>query len=266
MALFDIPTEAIISAAREVGDAALGKWRSLRGGGPLDQWTKADASLVCEVDIETDQRLKAMLAAIDPEAGWLSEETADDSARLGCERIWCVDPIDGTRDFLRGREGWAVSIALIDRCQPVFGVLYAPARDELWVGHHGRGASLNGMTVRAGRRDSLSGARVPTTSLPPLDQDLTMVHQPNSIALRIAMVANDQADLLTTLRWGFEWDIAAAALIAREAGATVTDAFGERLRFNKRRAEAFGVIACVPGIHGAVVERLAERADIAVVR
>ena len=80
------------------------------------------------------------------------------------------------------------------------------------------------------------------------------------------MVANDQADLLTTLRWGFEWDIAAAALIAREAGATVTDAFGERLRFNKRRAEAFGVIACVPGIHGAVVERLAERADIAVVR
>lgn len=261
-----IPTEAIISAAREVGDAALGQWRHLRRGGPLDQWTKADASLVCEVDIETDRRLKAMLAAIDPEAGWLSEETADDPARLGRDRIWCVDPIDGTRDFLRGRDGWAVSIALIDRCQPVFGVLYAPARDQLWVGQHGRGASLNGFGVRAGDRVSLSGARVPTTALPAIDQDLAMVHQPNSIALRIAMVANDEADLLTTLRWGYEWDIAAAALIAQEAGARVTDAFGERLRFNKRRAEAFGVIACVPGIHDAVVSRLADRAGIAAVR
>ena len=261
-----IPTEAIISAAREVGDAALGQWRHLRRGGPLDQWTKADASLVCEVDIETDRRLKAMLAAIDPEAGWLSEETADDSVRLACERIWCVDPIDGTRDFLRGREGWAVSIALIDRCRPIFGVLYAPARDELWVGQRGRGASLNGYSVAAGNRMSLTGARVPTTALPASDIDLTMVHQPNSIALRIAMVANDQADLLTTLRWGFEWDIAAAALIAQEAGATVTDAFGGQLRFNKTRAEAFGVIACVPGIHGAVVARLAERAEAAAVR
>lgn len=255
-----IPREAIISAAREVGDAALRQWRHLRGGGNLDRWSKADESLVCEVDIETDRRLKAMLGAIDPEAGWLSEETADDPARLARSRIWCVDPIDGTRDFLRGREGWAVSIALVDAGLPVFGVLYAPARDELWVGEQGRGATLNGLNVAAGNRETLTGARVPAHDLPKVDSDLTKVFQPNSIALRMAMVASDQADLVATLRWGFEWDIAAATLIAGEAGATVTDAFGQPLAFNTRRAQAFGVLASVPGIHAAAVERLAQRA------
>lgn len=255
-----IPTEAIISAAREVGDAALGQWRHLRGGGDLDQWSKADESLVCEVDIETDRRLKAMLGAIDPEAGWLSEETADDHARLACRRIWCVDPIDGTRDFLRGRPGWAVSIALVDSGKPVFGVLYAPARDELWVAQAGQGASMNAATIAAGNRTSLSGARVPAYELPRVDRDLTKVFQPNSIALRMAMVASDSADLVATLRWGYEWDIAAAALIAAEAGATVTDAFGKPLAFNTARAQAFGVIASTPGIHAAVVDRLSERA------
>ena len=261
-----IPAEAIISAAREVGDAALGQWRHLRSGGDLDQWSKADASLVCEVDIETDRRLKAMLGAIDPDAGWLSEETADASDRLARRRIWCVDPIDGTRDFLRGRPGWAVSIALIDNGQPVFGVLYAPARDELWVGQAGGGASMNGESVRAGSRNTLTGARVPANDLPKSDRDLAMVFQPNSIALRMAMVASDQADLVATLRWGYEWDIAAAALIAEEAGATVTDALGRTLRFNSTKGEMFGVLACAPGIHGAAVERLASRAASAVVR
>ncbi|MFM6852822.1 MAG: 3'(2'),5'-bisphosphate nucleotidase CysQ [Sphingopyxis sp.] len=259
----DVPAEAIISAAREVGDAALGQWRHLRGGGNVDQWSKADASLVCEVDIETDRRLKAMLGAIDPQAGWLSEETADNAARLACDRIWCVDPIDGTRDFLRGRDGWAVSIALIDRGQPVFGVLYAPARDELWVAQRGGGASCNGANIGAGNRTMLAGARVPAMALPAVDQDLTMVHQPNSIALRMAMVADDAADLVATLRWGFEWDIAAAALIVDEAGGRVSDAFGQPLEFNTPRAQAFGVIACVPGLHGAVVHRLADRARAA---
>ena len=263
---YAIPREAVISAAREVGDAALRKWRTLRGGGTLDQWTKADQSLVCEVDIETDRRLKAMLGAIDPDAGWLSEETADQPHRLGCRRIWCVDPIDGTRDFLRGRDGWAVSIALIDNGVPRFGVLYAPARDELWVGEAGKGASRNGVTIHAGQRTRLPGARVPAVSLPKIDSDLVMVPQPNSIALRIAMVAADEADLVATLRWGFEWDIAAAALIALEAGGRVTDAFGYPLMFNKKRPEAFGVVACVPGIHAAAIERLADRAAPLAVR
>ena len=105
-----------------------------------------------------------------------------------------------------------------------------------------------------------AGARVPAHQLPPVDADLVAVEQPNSIALRMAMVAADEADLLATLRWGWEWDIGAAALIAREAGAAVTDAFGQALGYNKPDPRAFGVLVTAPAIHGAAVDRLADRA------
>ena len=93
-----------------------------------------------------------------------------------------------------------------------------------------------------------------------VDGDLVTVEQPNSIAMRMTMVACDRADLVATLRWGNEWDIGAAALIAREAGAAVTDAFGQPLAYNKPDPRAFGVLASSPLIHGAAVERLAGRA------
>jgi myo-inositol-1(or 4)-monophosphatase len=111
----------------------------------------------------------------------------------------------------------------------------------------------------SGRRD-LAGARVPADQLPAADADLSAVQKPNSIALRIAMVAAGEADLVATLRWGFEWDIAAAALIASEAGATVSGVLGQPLAFNTASGEAFGVLVSAPGIHAAAVERLRERA------
>lgn len=250
--------EAVIAATREVGDMAMARWRG--EGQAINVWDKSRNNPVSDVDLAVDARLKAVLGAMVPEAGWLSEETADNSDRLSRRAMWCVDPIDGTRDFIRGRPGWAVSVALVVDGAPELGVLYAPALDELWVGQRGKGATLNGDVLRASRRMIFSGSRVPADSLPKIDRDLIMVTKPNSIALRMALVADDRADLVATLRWGFEWDVAAAALIAREAGASVTDAFGEPLIFNTPRAQAFGVIACAPGIHGAVVGRLHDRA------
>jgi len=250
--------EAVIAATREVGDMAMARWRG--EGQAIDVWHKSHDNPVSDVDLAVDARLKAVLGAMVPEAGWLSEETADNADRLTRRAMWCVDPIDGTRDFIRGRPGWAVSVALVVDGAPEFGVLYAPALDELWVAQRGRGATLNGEALRASRRTRFDGARVPADSLPRVDRDLVMVTKPNSIALRIALVADDRADLVATLRWGFEWDVAAAALIAAEAGATVTDAFGAPLAFNTPRAQAFGVIACAPGIHAAVVARLHDRA------
>jgi myo-inositol-1(or 4)-monophosphatase len=122
------------------------------------------------------------------------------------------------------------------------------------------GATLNGFPIRTGNRAVFSGARVPTDTLPKVDSDLVAVAKPNSIALRIAMVAAGEADLVATLRWGYEWDVAAAVLIAAEAGATVSDAFGKPLFFNTPSAQAFGVLATTPGIHAAAVDRLADRA------
>ena len=223
-------------------------------------WEKVPGSPVCDVDLEIDALVRERLNALDPAIGWLSEETADDPARLALGRVWVVDPIDGTRDYVRGRTGWSVSIALVEDGQPVFGVLDAPARGEHWRAAAGAGATRNGVSIRAGDRTGLEGARVPTDALPRVDRDLVAVDKPNGIALRIAMVAADEADLLATIRWGAEWDIAAAVLIAREAGAMVTDALGAPLAFNTPAGRAFGVLATAPGIHAAAVARLADRA------
>ena len=123
--------EAVIAATREVGDMAMARWRG--EGKAVNVWHKSENNPVSDVDLAVEARLKAVLGAMVPEAGWLSEETADNSDRLSRRFMWCVDPIDGTRDFIRGRPGWAVSVALVVDGAPEIGVLYAPALDELWV-------------------------------------------------------------------------------------------------------------------------------------
>lgn len=251
--------EGVVAAAREAGALAMRRWDE-----GFDAWEKAPGQPVCAVDLEVDALLRTRLSAIDPDAGWLSEETADDPARLKRRCVWVVDPIDGTRDYIRRRIGWCVSVALVEDGRPILGVLAAPARDETWIAQAGHGSRRNGSLVTVGTRRMLAGARAPTDSLPREDRDLVVVAKPNSIALRIAMVAADEADLLATLRWGNEWDVAAAVLVAQEAGATVTDALGQPLAFNTPTAKAFGVLATAPGIHAAAVERLRERAERAV--
>lgn len=254
--------EAIV---REAGAIALAGWPG--DGHDLKHWEKVPGSPVCSADLEVDAFLKQELRALLPSAGWLSEETLDSGKRQAHDLVWVVDPIDGTRDFIAGRTGWAISVALVNVRRPLFGYLYAPARmreagGEFWAAELGRGALRNGERLLASARAALPGARVPARTLPDEDSDLVMVDQPNSIALRMAMVAANEADLLATLRWGFEWDIAAAGLIAREAGAAVTDAFGKPLNYNKRDPRAFGVLCCSNALHAAAVERLAERARL----
>ncbi len=231
-----------------------------RSGGAFRRWEKVPGHPVCDIDLEVDSFLRGRLAELDPEAGWLSEETLDASDRIERRRGWVVDPIDGTRDYLRGRPGWCVSVALVEDRVPVLGVLDAPARREHWAAERGRGAWRNGQRLRVSERTRFHGARVPADTLPKADRDLVAVAKPNSIALRIAMVAAGEADLVATLRWGFEWDIAAAALIASEAGATVAGALGQPLAFNTASGEAFGVLVSTPGIHAEAAERLRERA------
>lgn len=252
--------DRVAAITAEAAQYALSRFRT-----EVTNWEKAPGELVCEIDLSVDQMLRDRLSALVPEAGWLSEETADDLKRLACRKLWVVDPIDGTRDYLRGREGWAVSVALIEDGRPLLGVLDAPARDEQWRAEAGFGAYRNAARVRAGDRQVLEGARVPADALAKADRGFfTLAPKPNSIALRMAMVAAGEADLVATLRWGNEWDIAAAVLIAEEAGACVTDALGRPLVFNTPEARAFGVLTTTRGIHAAAIERLAPRAAAAV--
>lgn len=244
--------------------AEAGRIANSRCGSAFKQWEKVPGHPVCDIDLEIDAFLREHLGALDPEAGWLSEETLDDSDRYERRRVWVVDPIDGTRDFLRARPGWCVSVALVEDRVPIIGVLDAPARGEHWSAEAGKGAWRNGERLQVSGRTSFPGSRVPADRLPKSDGDLVAVAKPNSIALRIAMVAAGEADLVATLRWGFEWDIAAAALIAGEAGATVSGVLGQPFAFNTATGEAFGILVATPGIHKAAAERLRERAEAAV--
>jgi len=253
-----IDSTRLLQIVREAGRIAHARWPG--AGHALESWDKTPNNPVSEADLAVDRFLRRELGALLPAAGWLSEETADDKVRTQSGLIWLVDPIDGTRDFVAGRTGWAVSVALVSAGRPLIGILIAPARNEEWVAVAGQGATLNDAPIRASTRSQFAGARVPVHTLPKEDLDLVAVEQPNSIALRIAMVADNRADLVATVRWGYEWDIAAATLIAREAGAEVSDAFGAPLAYNKHDPRAFGLLVCSPAIHAAAVERLATRA------
>ena len=251
---------AVIAAVGEAAALAMRPWRD--GAIPAAKvWEKSKGDPVSEIDLAVDALLKERFAAILPEAAWLSEETVDDPVRLAAQRVWLVDPIDGTRDYIKGRSGWCVSVALVDNGVPVFAVMAAPAQAKLWVAKAGEGVTCNGERLSASARRDFAGSRVPTDALSPVDHDLTIVEKPNSIAMRMTMVACDRADLVATLRWGHEWDVAAAHLVAQEAGAVVTNALGQPILYNKPEPKDFGLICSAPGIHAAAVARLAERAE-----
>lgn len=249
--------DEVVGAAREAGALALKSWR-----GDFKRWEKAPGNPVCEVDLAVDELLRRRLSALLPDAGWLSEETEDDADRLSRDRVWVVDPIDGTRDYIRGRTGWAVSIALVEAGRPVLAVLHAPALDQTWRATLGGGAFRNEVRAVVSDRTELAGARVPSDGLSRADRDLVAVAKPNSIALRIAMVAAGEADLLVTQRWGNEWDIGAAALIATEAGAWMSDALGGALAFNKPDPRMWGLLTCAPELRRAAQVRFAPAAVV----
>lgn len=256
----DFDRQAIIAATSEAAALAFDSWRE--GASPACRvWEKTKGHPVCDVDVEVDNLLKRLLSGILPDAAWLSEETADDLARLQARRLWLVDPIDGTRDFIRGRAGWCVSVALVEEGKPIFAVMAAPAVGKIWVAAAGEGVTCNGEKLHASRRTEYTGSRVPADELLKIDRHFEKVEKPNSIAMRMTMIACDRADIVATLRWGHEWDIAAAHLVAQESGAIVTDALGKLLIYNKDNPRDFGLICCAPGIHAEAVARLAERAE-----
>lgn len=256
-----LPTiEELIEVAQQAGIYALGKWR--KDSAPdAKVWDKSENHPVCDVDIAVDRFLKMKLQQLCPDAGWLSEETADDAERLGYRLNWSVDPIDGTRDYIIGKAGWCISITLLDGDKPILAVLSAPAMDALWSASLGGGAYRNGRKLWASKRQIMKGARIPADQLLSNDDFLTMVNKPNSIALRMAMIASDEADVVASVRLGHEWDIAAAQLIATEAGAVVSDVYGKAIKYNKAKPIDFGMICCAPALQDDVMARIKPAVD-----
>ncbi|UDQ87762.1 3'(2'),5'-bisphosphate nucleotidase CysQ, partial [Xanthobacter autotrophicus] len=138
-AIDDAFARRMIDTVAEAGEMA----RSMFAAG-VKTWTKGNDSPVTEADMAVDAFLRQHLTALDPAAGWLSEESADTPARLSAQRLWVVDPIDGTRAFMAAGSDWAVSVALVVEGRPVAAALFAPVTDEMFTAMAGAGAFRNG--------------------------------------------------------------------------------------------------------------------------
>lgn len=225
---------------REAADIARPFFR-LGGQTTARIWSKAGGSPVTEADVAVDAFLKVRLSALVPQAAWLSEETADDPARIGHDLVWIVDPIDGTRAFLSGHPDWSIAVALLACGQPLIGFVHAPAGGADYEAVRGRGATRNGEAIRVDARQDLAGARI-TGPKPMLDRltrgagarpDFAVIPRIPSLALRLARVAEGSVDVGMISGNARDWDLAAADLVLREAGGLVCDFDGAATRYNR---------------------------------
>ncbi len=225
--------EKLADAVQEAGALAMRKFRT-----PFKTWTKNQSSPVSEVDIELDELLHRRLAAHDPGYGWLSEETTDDPARLDTRRVWIVDPIDGTRGFIAGMPDWTVVAALVEDGRPVTAAVYAPVDGELFLAEAGKGTTLNGVPIAASGGETLAGVRANGAkrrleTLATIVPGIEILPRLNSLALRLARVAQGRFDLVFSAGQSRDWDLAASDLLVQEAGGLLTDWDGRTLVYNR---------------------------------
>ena len=229
----------------------------------LSVWDKEPNHPVTEADIAVNDYLMDFLRTARPDYGWLSEETADTPDRMNCERVFVVDPIDGTRAFMNGQPHFCIALAILDAGQPVVGVIYAPVFDELFEAVHQQGATMNGCSIQASRKNTLINGRIIGDQAmferpewkkpwPPLVYPDV---KPNATAYRMALVADGRWDGVLVLWSKSDWDVAAATLIVHEAGGKVSCHNGTPYQFNRKVAAQQSLIAAGPVIHELMVER-----------
>jgi myo-inositol-1(or 4)-monophosphatase len=222
----------VADAVRGAGTLALEASRK-----PMKTWTKGHDSPVSEVDIAVDALLKERLTAIVPDAGWLSEETDDDPARLSAHRVWIVDPIDGTRAFIAGRSDWTISVALVEDGRPIVAALHAPASEEFFLAVADGGVTRDGRPIRASAGEGLAGVRVSgpkrlVDEVAAAAPDAVVMPRVHSLALRLARVADATLDVAFAGGASHDWDLAAADLLVHEAGGLLTTLEGATLLYN----------------------------------
>lgn len=257
---------SFVEATRGAGELALAYFRPGEATNAGISHKKG-GSPVTQADYLVDQYLKQHLAALLPEAGWLSEETEDSSARLSKDLVFIVDPIDGTRGFMTGHRSWAVAVALVELGRPLIGIVHAPALGETYVAIKGEGARLNGRTIAVSKLDAMgAGAKVaaPVFLAERLHQvGLQFDLQPKipSLAMRIANVASGALDAGFASANSHDWDIAAADLILHEAGGRLASLDGCAIVYNLRDTR-HGLLTAAPAQIHAEVNAAARQAMI----
>ena len=240
-------------AVREAGALALSLFRT-----ELRNWTKGASSPVSEADIRVNDLLETRLRAATPDYGWLSEESADDEQRLGKRLVWIVDPIDGTRGYLAGREDWCVSVALVDDTAPVLAAVFAPASEEFFFAARGQGATRNHLPISAAAGSELDFSRIAGPK--PLVERLSgssgeVILHPRigSLALRLCRVGQGSLDAAFAGGQSRDWDLAAANLIVQEADGSMTALSGDPILYNRREVTHGALVAAGRDRHARIV-------------
>jgi myo-inositol-1(or 4)-monophosphatase len=246
-------------SVQEAGRLALSLFRT-----ELKSWIKGASSPVSEADIAVNDLLEARLRSATPDYGWLSEESADDDFRLGKRLTWIVDPIDGTRAYLAGREDWCVSVALVEKAVPVLAAVYAPATDEFFFAARGQGATRNDMAVHATPGTGfdfprMAGPKPLVQRLSDTADEITLFPRIGSLALRLCRVAQGSLDAAFAGGQSRDWDLAAANLIVQEADGKMTALSGDAIEYNRREVTHGVLVAAGRDRHARIVEHFRNR-------
>jgi myo-inositol-1(or 4)-monophosphatase len=248
-----------IEAARRAGEVVMRFF-----GRDIAVTHKAPDQPLTEADLAADALLRELLMRARPEYGWLSEETQDRPDRLAKQRVWIVDPIDGTRSFIAKRPEFAISIGLVDDGAPIVGVVYNPARDEMFHATRGGGAFIergggpptrlrvstrelaDGVSMLASRSEIAAGE---------FDgfRDVWRIQPAGSTAYKLARIAESHGDAFVSRGPKSEWDMCAGVLLVSEAGGRATDLTGLPTRFNRADPYVHGMLATNGTLHDALL-------------
>lgn len=249
--------DLLVDAARAAGAIALRYFKR-----DVRTWDKGDgAGPVTEADLAVNTMLADRLRRARPAYGWLSEESPDGTDRLAAQRVFIIDPIDGTRAFIDGQDSFAHSLAIAENGVVIAAAVFLPAKNRMFCAHAASEAHLNGKAIRASTQETVAGATVLTSKPNMLPQqwpggvpDMPRHFRP-SLAYRLCLVAQGRFDAMLAFRPTWEWDIAAGALIAARAGAVASDGTGAALRFNAPDPRTAGIIVAGAALHGALIAR-----------
>jgi myo-inositol-1(or 4)-monophosphatase len=244
-----------VDAARAAGVVVMKYFRT-----ELEVVLKSPDQPVTKADLESDALLKKRLLDARPDYGWLSEETADTADRLQKEYVWMVDPIDGTRSYISGRKEFSISIGLARAGEPVLGVVFNPATDELYTAIRGGGAFAGerSMQVGGGRDRGVmvaSRSEIRSGHFEPFEAVFD-VQGLGSTAYKLCKVAEGNVDVFMSRGPKGEWDLCGGDVIVTEAGGHVTDLQGERLQYNRPDPHITGVIAARAEVHVDLVNQM----------
>jgi len=225
---------------------------------------KVGGDPVTAADRAINDVLRAILPC--PGDGWLSEESPDNLARLASRRVWVVDPLDGTREYVRGLPEWCISIGLIEDGQPIAGGVCNPAAGQMIIGALGLGITVNGAAAGPRLTYDLSNAEILASRSEfergewrPFLGGPFRVRPCGSVAYKLALVAAGCCDATWTLVPKHYWDVAGGVALVRAVGAEVWVPSGDELALNRPNPRLPGLAAATPGIADAVRRLLKER-------